>query len=138
MASECFLPQLQLFEKKVVQFSVDKTEQIELRPIASLENAKVIQFQYNALGTEFKNLDSMYLKLKVKMIHYDSAGALETTTPTKDKLNVFPVNNLFNALFRQVSLSLNGQQISQNNFNTPYRSYFEHLMNFEVFSYYFD
>lgn len=138
MANQCFLPQLQLFEKKVVQFSVDRTEQIELRPLASIENAKVIQFQYNATGSEFRNLDSMYLKLKVKMIHLNSTGVAETTTPDKTGLNVFPVNNLFNALFRQVSLSLNGQQVSQNNFNTPYRSYLEHLMNFEVFSLYFN
>lgn len=137
MASPCFLPQLQLFEKKVVQFSVDRTEPIEMRPLASIENAKIIQFQYNSTGPEYRNLDSMYLKLKVKIIHVNDEGKEETVTPVKEKLNVYPVNNLFNALFRQVSLSLNGQQVSQNNYNYPYVSYLEHLLNFEVKSYYF-
>lgn len=134
MAGQCFLPQLELFEKKVVQMSVDRCEQIEMRPLASIENAKVIQFQYNSTGPEYRNLDSMYLKLKVRMIHVDSGGKIETTALTSSNLNVYPVNNLFNSLFRQVSLSLNGQQVSQNNFNTPYRSYMESLLNFEVFT----
>lgn len=132
MANPCFLPQLELFEKKVVQVSVDRTERLEMRPIASIENAKVIQFQYNASGPEYRNLDSMYLKLKVKMIHVDAAGKELTVAPKREDLNVYPVNNLFNALFRQVSLTLNGQQVSQNNYNYPYVSYLEHLLNFEV------
>lgn len=129
MPTECVLPQLDLFEERRVQFSVDRTDQIELKPLASIENARVIQFAFKGIGEEYKNLSSIYLKLKVKMIHLDKDGKLEATQPAS--LNVYPVNNILHSLFRQVTLTLNGQQIAQNNANYAYRAYFEHLLNFE-------
>lgn len=66
------------------------------------------------------------------MIHLKANGQAETTMPTKDNLNVFPVNNIFHSLFRQVNLSLNNQQVAQNTYNYAYRSYVENLLNFDV------
>lgn len=65
MPVECALPQLQLFEDRVVQYSIEKTEQVSLKPLASLQNARVIQFSYKGYGEEYKSLSSMYLHLKV-------------------------------------------------------------------------
>lgn len=66
------------------------------------------------------------------MTHLDAAGKLETATSEKEKLNVYPVNNLLHSLFRQITLTLNGQQVAQNRQNYAYRAYIENLLNFEI------
>lgn len=72
------------------------------------------------------------------MIHLKDDGTAETATPAKNALNVFPVNNIFHSLFRQVNLSLNNQQVAQNTYNYGYRSYVENLLNFDVKSFCLD
>lgn len=54
MSYLCIPPQLQLFEDKLPQFAIEKTTQIEMKPLASLENARVIQFNYRATGDEYR------------------------------------------------------------------------------------
>lgn len=132
MPIECLLPQLDLFEERKVQIEVERTEQIPLKPLAALENNRVIQFSYKGYGETYKNLSSIYLILRVKMEHVDNADVVVTAQPTKNAQTVFPVNNLLHSLFRQISLTLNGQQVAMNSANYPYRSYFEHLLNFET------
>lgn len=132
MSLECLLPQLNPFEVIPKQHSIEKTEQISVKPLASIENARIIQFSKKGDGDLYTNLKSMYLHLRVKMIHLKADGTAEKTTPAKADLNVFPVNNLLHSLFRQVTLSLNGQQVAQNSQNYPYRAYIENLLNFEA------
>lgn len=132
MPIECLLPQLDLFEERSVQIEVERTEQIPLKPLAALEHNRVIQFSYKGYGETYKNLSSVYLLLKVKMKQVDNAAKPLTTQPTKPAQTVFPVNNLLHSLFRQITLTLNGQQVAMNASNYPYRSYFDHLLNFET------
>lgn len=130
-AVECAKPQLLLFEPKPIQYSVLKTEQVALKPLAALENCSTIQFSDSGYGDDYRNLGNMYLLLKVKMIYKDTSGSLVTDTPTNTTRLAYPVNNFLHSLFRQVILTLNGKQVAQNSQNYAYRAYLENLLNFQ-------
>lgn len=132
MAYECAIPQLQIFDQKGIQYSILKTDQVMLKPLASIENSKVIQFLDQGYGDDYRNLNSVYLHLKAKMHHVKDDGTADAKDEITDKnLNVYPVNNLLHSLFRQITLTLNGKQIAQNSQNYAYRAYFENLLNWE-------
>lgn len=124
MVVECIKSQLALFAPKLIDYSVLKTESIALKPLAAIDNSGTIEFRDASYSDHYRALGSIYLHLKVKMIHKDDTGALidTTTTPiTAANLNVYPVNNLLHSLFKQVTLSLNNQRIAVNGQNYAYR-----------------
>lgn len=131
MVVECAKPQLELFEPKTVQYSIMKTEQVILKPQASIEGSTMIQFLDQGYGDDYKNLNSIYLILKVKMISKNNDGTEIKTKLTAATLPVAPVNNTLHSMFRQIILTLNGTQIGQNTQNYPYRAYIDNLLNYE-------
>lgn len=123
MAVECKKHELDLFSPKLVQYSVLKVDTVALKPIATLENATSFQFISQPFGEDYKNLESIYLVMKVKMIHKKLSGEdiKITDLKTTDDLVVAPVNNTLHSLFRQIILTLNNKQIGQNTQNYAYR-----------------
>lgn len=131
MAVECAKPELLFFEPKGVQYSILKTEQVVLKPLASIDKSNIIQFLDQGYGDDYKNLSSAYIVFKVEMEHFDATG-VKVLTPIKehDKLTCSIANNTLHSLIRQVTLTLNNKQISNNNQNYAYRSYIENLLNY--------
>lgn len=122
-----------MFDAKPVQYSIIKTEQISLQPLASIEGSTVMNFLDVGLGEDYKNLESIYLLLRVKMMTKTDDGKTPTTTiADSKKLHVYPVNNLLHSMFRQITLYLNGRQIGQNTQNYAYRAYIENLLNYSL------
>lgn len=137
MAFECTKPELLLFEPKGVQYSIIQTQEISFRPLASIDNSSIIQFANQGKGDDYRNLASTYIVLKVKLNHKkdadtDNVVADETETLTTTNMKVSCVNNLLHSLFRQVTLTLNGKQIAQNNMNYSYRSFIENVLNHSI------
>lgn len=124
MAVECSKSQLAFFEPRNIQFSVLKTETISLKPLASLDNAGVIEFRDSGYSDHYRNLSTIYLHLKVKMTYKGTDGKVidTATTPLTDKtINCVPVCNLLHALFKQVTLTLNNQRVAVNGQNYAFR-----------------
>lgn len=132
MAVECAKPQLMLFEPKPVQYSILKTDTVCLKPISSIENSPVIQFADHGYSDRYKNLESIYVVLKVQMQHFKDDGKEITTKIEAKDLNVYPVNNTLHSLFKQINLQLNGKQIGQNTQNYAYRAYIENCLNYSL------
>lgn len=122
-----------MFDAKPVQYSIIKTEQVSLQPLASIEGSTVMNFLDVGLGEDYKNLESIYLVLRVKMNTLgDDGAAISTSITDPKKLLVYPVNNLLHSLFRQITLTLNSRQIGQNTQNYAYRAYIENLLNYSL------
>lgn len=68
MAYECPKPQLQIFEPKGYQYSILEKNRVELKPIGSLENSRTISFLDQGYGESYRDLSSVYIQLKVKLI----------------------------------------------------------------------
>lgn len=133
MAVECAKHQLLLFEPKAVQYSILKTEQVMLKPLASIEGSTVIQFSDQGYGEDYKNLESVYIVLKVKMIHKKTDDGTEIKTEIKaGDIVVAPVNNFLHSLFRQITLTLNGRVVGQNQQNYAYRAYIDNILNYSL------
>lgn len=116
---ECAKPELELFSSRPFQFSVIKTEQICLRPVNSLTNATVIEFRDNSYGDTYKDLSSIFLRLKIKM-----------NKKVEDANKIAFANCTLSSIFQQVQVYLNNTLISQNSSNYGYRAYFESILNF--------
>lgn len=137
MAYECAKPELMFFDPKGVQYSIISTEELLFRPLASIENSNIIQFGSHGESNDYRNLASTYIIFKVRLNH--KTDGTDTTKPEDEKealsqsnMKVSCVNNLLHSLFRQVTLTLNGRQIAQNNMNYSYRSYIENVLNYSI------
>lgn len=116
-------PELDLFTVRGIQNSVLRTEEISYRPVNSLVSASILEFNVPAVNEMYKDLSSVYLRLKVRLMK-DANDALHTDA----KVGV--VNNIIHSLFKQCAVFFNGKQISQNPGNYGYRCYIENLLNY--------
>lgn len=62
--AECMKSELDLFAKPAIQTNVIKSEEVAYRPISSIDNASVIEFVSLGHGDTYRDLSSIYLKLK--------------------------------------------------------------------------
>lgn len=99
-------PELDLFVKPPVQTNILATQEIAYKPIASIQNATILEFISLGFGDTYRDLSSAYLKLVFKI----KKSATEDHTDAKTGV----VNNLLHSLFKQCSIYLNNTSISQN------------------------
>lgn len=112
--------ELDLFASPQICTNVVGTEQIVYNPITGLDSSSTtIDFLIPGNGDRYLNLNTIYLRLLVQ---------LETTN--NDVATIpGPVNNLLHSLFKQVTLYLNGVQVSQDN-DYHYKSFLLTLLNY--------
>lgn len=115
--------ELDLFAKKPIQTNVLKTEEVAYKPLSSLEKASTIEFVSLGHGETYRDLSSIYIRLKVRLV-----ADHNNTKHVDGKVGV--VNNLLHSLFRQCAIYLNGKPIAQTDNNYNYRSYFENLFSY--------
>ncbi len=119
----CMKSELDLFTDRPVQSNILKTEEVSYKPIASLDNASVIEFAPIAHGDTYRDLSSIYLRLRVKLLKD------QQDTPHTDRTTGV-INNVLHSLIRQCSVYLNGKPIAHSENNYNYRSYIENLLNY--------
>lgn len=119
---ECMPSELDLFSQHPVQTSILRTEKVAYRPVNSLIGASAIEFASLGSNDTYRNLNSIYLRLRVKLmkdatnaVHTDATGGV--------------VNNIMHSLFRNCTIQLNGTTICTGD-NYHMRSYFENLLNY--------
>lgn len=120
--TECMKSELDLFAKPAIQSNVIKTEEVAYKPIASLDNANVLEFVSLGHGDTYRDLSSIYLKIKLKIKKDAKDDHTDSSTGV--------ANNLLHSLFRQCSIYLNGKPTSQTDNNYSYRAYIENLLNY--------
>jgi hypothetical protein len=86
-------------------------------PVTAIDQA--IMFDIPAEDNVYRDLNSSYLVLKVKVTKADN-GALTAGTDA-----VAPTNLLFSSMFKNVEVHLNGTQVSHANTLHAYRAYIE-------------
>lgn len=139
---ECMKSELDLFSSPPVQSSILKTEEVAYKPIASLDNSSVLEFVSLGHGDTYRDLSSIYLRLKLQLIKIkDGKEELYTgqdikitkpdgTVGTVSDDGPGVVNNILHSLFRQCTIYLNGKLISQTDNNYNFRAYIENLLNY--------
>lgn len=120
--AECMKSELDLFSKPAIQSNITKSEEVAYRPINSIENASVIEFVSLGHGFTYRDLSSIYIKLKVKIKKSPTEEHIDATTGV--------VNNLLHSVFNTTSVYLNGRALSNYDNNYSYRAYLEAILNY--------
>src|SRR5882757_227375 len=95
-----------LFEEPVFDVSLSATIQTGYHSVTSLsEHSSPIDFFIQANDSHFIDLSETKLYVKAKIVS-------ETGTALRDDDIVAPANNFLHSLFQQVSIQLNGVQIT--------------------------
>lgn len=118
---ECMLTSLDFFAPPAVQMNVLKSDEIPYLPVASLDNASSIEFISLGHSEVYRDLSSVYIKLKVQ------ACEKESTKYAAGGPGV--VNNILHSLIEQCSVFFNGKLISSDQ-NYHYRAFLENLTNY--------
>ena len=124
MSRECMKAELDLFTQRPIQSSILGTCEVVHKPIASLDNPSSIEFAILGRGDTYRDLSSVQLRLRIKLLKDNNNGLLDNTS------NIGVVNNILHSLFRQCTVYLNGKAVSQSDINYHYRSYIETLLNY--------
>ncbi|XP_037906181.1 uncharacterized protein F54H12.2-like [Hermetia illucens] len=124
---ECMKSELDLFSNSLIQSNILKTEEVAYKPIASLDNSTVLEFISLGHGDTYRDLSSIYLRLKVQLIKLKDG---KEELYEKGGTPVGLVNNVMHSLFRQCTIQLNGKPIAQTDHNYQYRAYIENLLNY--------
>lgn len=114
--------ELDLFNTKPTQMSVESGYFQEYRPISVLETDGPLEFIVSA-SDDYIDLSHSQIQLRVKISKEDG------TPLTKDD-KVAPVNNFLHSLFEHVAIELNNKTITTPSNSYHYRSYIETLLNY--------
>ncbi|XP_037926237.1 uncharacterized protein LOC119661110 [Hermetia illucens] len=124
---ECMKSELDLFSSSPIQSNILKTEEVAYKPIASLDNSTVLEFVSVGHGDTYRDLSSIYLRLKVQL---NKAKDGKEELYDKAAIPIGVVNNVLHSLFRQCTIQLNGRPIAEIDYNYQYRAYIENLLNY--------
>ena len=121
---ECAKSELDLFSMPPTQVSIDKSQWVEHRPLASIsESSSVIEFLVNGTGEEYVDLSETYLHLKIQVKNKDN-------TPLQAGADIAPINLIAHSVFFQIECSLKERLITQSSNLYPFRTYLEHLLSY--------
>ena len=124
--NEVFLPEMDLFAKPPIQRSVERSYEVQYRPISALDVSTFIDFVVSLSKDEYLLLNETYLHIKMQVnVSKDSA-----VISASDWQGVLPVNNLMHSMFKQVELEIGGKEVTMANSTYAYRAYLETLLGF--------
>ena len=123
---EYMLNSLDLFQPNPpIQTNILAKRLVSYKPISSLDNRSIIEFLIKDSGDAYKDLNSIYLRLKLKLCKKDL-----TDFTNSDAKQPGVVNNILHSLFEQCNVYLNGTLVTPSEDNYHYRSYIENLLNY--------
>ncbi len=131
----CAGEELRLFELPPVNASINKTFFSKTYPLNSVKEGGPIEFVINSNKEDFINLNETFIKLICSIKNKDNSNPAtpDQATPNTipDGSNVFPVNYLLGALFKDVEVYANNKIISSSNNLYPYKSYIELMLGYD-------
>ena len=103
---EHMLSSLDLFQPNPsIQTNILAKHYVSYKPISSLDNRSVIEFLIKESGDAYKDLNSIYLRLLVKLCKKD------LTDYASDVPQPGIVNNILYSLFEQCNVYFNGSRV---------------------------
>lgn len=125
MPSECMLSELNLFKPNPTILSVDRVEKIILKPLASLENAKFIEFVSFGFGNGYRNMNNVYLQLKVRLMKNATEPHLDTSTTTLAPNTLYSLFSSVNCYYNNRNISTQDHELAQ------HENYILNILNFD-------
>ena len=132
MSCECGKSELDLFSLPPTQTTIESSQSIEYRPIATLTDDSPIEFLISGSADEYVDLSETYVRLTVRLKKSNGADLVtkdEAEAWGADKI-IGPVNNWLHSLFCQVDMDLNGVLTTSSTNTYPYRAYLENLLSY--------
>ena len=116
--------ELRLFDKPLPQVVVDHGYYVDIQPSTGFnENSTNLEFNIHASETEYLDLNDTVFYLKLKVMGANNANLAATAA-------VLPANYFMNALFKDITLSLNDTIVEGGNHMYSYKSTIECIFNF--------
>lgn len=112
--------ELDLFDTKPIQMSVESGFYQEYRPISVLDSDGPLEFVISS-SDDYIDLSHTQLKLRVKILKEDGSVVGEKAAP---------VNNFLHTIFEHLAIELNNKTITTPSNCYHYRSYIESLLNY--------
>jgi hypothetical protein len=126
-----YIPEeLDIFTQQPLLMSVANQEVIECSSLNSVENSTIIEFKSSGFMDKYKDLGSVFLKLKLRLMKSDGTKYDSTKPVEVDQPNL--VNNALHSLFKGLYISLNGTSVHSVEDNYHYKEYIESTMNFGI------
>ncbi|XP_046546381.1 uncharacterized protein LOC124256429 [Haliotis rubra] len=114
---------LDLFDLPPYQTSILQHYYENIRPLSVITDSSPVEFHIPNGGKDYINLSQTRLHVKLKVTHIDK-------TPLADKEKVGPINLTLQSLWSQVSVFLQGQQVSSSNGGYPYKALMETVLDY--------
>uniref|UniRef100_A0A1I8I4M6 Beta-ureidopropionase n=1 Tax=Macrostomum lignano TaxID=282301 RepID=A0A1I8I4M6_9PLAT len=100
----------------------DTVAQREVHPVASVENASVVEFRIVG-GETFIDLNDIDLEIKARVKQSNGTNLAADS-------NVAPVNYVLESMFKNVTLTINGTHVESSNNNHAYKAYIRTCLNY--------
>ena len=117
---------MDLFSVPPTQTVIDRGSWEKINPIAGLSIP--YEFEISGTGDQYIDLEETQLYVKCKITKGNGGAINAEAVSNPDKVG--PINYTLHSLFKQVDVSLNGQEISDSSSMYPYRAYLEALLNY--------
>ena len=118
-----------LFSPIEIENSVEKSSKLTVRPIANTSSGGPFKFVFPSDPEKWTDCESIRLTGKVSLHHKDESGLMQNFKTNMNEIST--VNNFFQSLFRSITCSVNGVEISDPSGTWyPYKSYLETLLSY--------
>ncbi|XP_053205591.1 uncharacterized protein F54H12.2-like [Panonychus citri] len=128
-SKEAVLSELDLFTIPPVQKSIERSYEVQYRPISSLDSTKIIEFSIPTSKDEYILLHETYFYVKIQL---KIRKADDSALTIQDWETVTPVNNLLHSMIKQVELEIGGKEVTMSNSTYAYRAYIENMLGFSA------
>ncbi|XP_071107357.1 uncharacterized protein F54H12.2-like [Haliotis cracherodii] len=119
--TEALPSSLDLFELDPYQTSILQHYYDNVRPPLVITDSSPVEFHINNAGSDFVDFGRTRIHVKLRVTHAD-------ISPLADKEKVGPVKLTLQSLWSQISVYLQGQQVSSSNGGYPYKAMMQSLL----------
>lgn len=119
----CVKSELELFEPPLIQMSMTRSVFVDIYPLTSLDGSGPIEFHLMGTQDEYLDLNDSMLYIKMKVLKSDG-------TDLAVNADAVPANLTLDALFSDVSLTLNDTLIEGGHHLYPFKSILTSVLQF--------
>lgn len=123
---ELIPPELDLFSESPMLSCINDIQTIQFSPLNTVENATNIEFNVPGYADKFKDLQHIYLKLRLKVVKRDGKDTVYKVGDPQGHL----INNALHSIFKSAYTSLNGTVVRAVNNNYNLKEFIEYLLSF--------
>ena len=120
---EQMLGEVMLFDPIMVQNYLHDEFTRDFSPIAAIQHGAPIEFNITGATQLYNDLNNSVLRVRARIVDAADHAPDQNVHPSV-------VNNAFNSMWRDQTLTLNGRQVTEPNNMYAWRAYMEDLLNF--------